>query len=170
MGENLDIPGRLAVRSPMQWSGEPGGGFTTADPATLERPFPKGAWSPKNINVADQRRDPESLFAFIRELIRRYRACPELGWGTFSSLPCSTPSVFAHRCDWEDRSVIALHNLAPRAATVDLRLDDCTTRQHLYDVLGDETVPVAKDGSFTLKLSGYGHRWLRYVHGGPMPI
>ena len=170
MGENLDVPGRLAVRTPMQWTGEPGGGFTTADPSTLERPFPKGAWSPKNINVADQRRDPNSLFAFIRELIRRYRACPELGWGTFSSLPCNTPSVFAHRCDWEDRSVIALHNLAPRAATVDLRLDDCTTRQDLYDVLGDETVPVAKDGSFTVKLSGYGHRWLRYVHGGTAPV
>ena len=170
MGENLDIPGRLAVRTPMQWTGEPGGGFTSADPATLERPFPKGAWSPKKVNVADQRRDPDSLFAFIRELIRRYRACPELGWGTFTALQCTAASVFAHRCDWEDRSVVALHNLAPRAATVDLRLDDCTTSQELYDVLGDETVPVAADGSFTVKLPGYGHRWLRYVHGGQLPI
>jgi len=170
MGENLDVPGRLAVRTPMQWTSDPGGGFTSADPATLERPFPKGQWSPKHVNVADQRRDPDSLFVFIREMIRRYRACPELGWGTFTSLPSTVASVFAHRCDWEDRSLVALHNLAARAVSVDLRLDDCTTRQDLYDVLGEETVPVAADGSFTVKLPGYGHRWLRYVHGGQQPI
>ena len=28
MGEQLDIPGRYAVRVPMQWSPEPAGGFT----------------------------------------------------------------------------------------------------------------------------------------------
>jgi trehalose synthase len=170
MGENLDIPGRLAVRTPMQWTGEPGGGFTSADPATLERPFPKGAYAPRKVNVADQRDDPDSLYTFMRDLVRRYRECPELGWGTFSSLPCTTPSVFAHRCDWEHRSVVALHNLAPHPVSLDLRLDDCTTKQDLYDVLGTETVPVAKDGSFTVKLAGYGHRWLRYVHGGSVPI
>jgi hypothetical protein len=106
----------------------------------------------------------------MRNLVRRYRECPELGWGTFKPLACTTPSVFAHRVDWEDRTVVALHNLAPRGVSVDLRLDDCTTKQDLYDVLGEETVPVAKDGSFTVKLSGYGHRWLRYVHGGPIPV
>ena len=31
MAENLAIEGRLSVRSPMQWSAEPQGGFTTAD-------------------------------------------------------------------------------------------------------------------------------------------
>jgi glycosidase len=170
MGENLDIPGRLSVRTPMQWTSEPGAGFTTADPATLERPFPKGSWSPKNVNVSDQRRDPDSLYVFMRDLVRRYRQCPELGWGKFTSLPCTAASVFAHRCDWEDRSVVALHNLAPRAATVSLRLDDCTQRQVLYDVLGDDSVQVAADGSFTVQLPGYGHRWFRYVHGGPEPV
>ena len=30
MGENLDARGRLAVRTPMQWTAEPNGGFSTA--------------------------------------------------------------------------------------------------------------------------------------------
>ena len=30
MGENLAIPGRMSVRSPMQWSRGPNGGFSTA--------------------------------------------------------------------------------------------------------------------------------------------
>ena len=36
-GENLDIPGRLSVRSPMQWSAEPNGGFSIRRPG---RPVP----------------------------------------------------------------------------------------------------------------------------------
>ena len=32
MAENLAIDGRYAVRAPMQWSGEPHGGFTTGTP------------------------------------------------------------------------------------------------------------------------------------------
>ena len=31
MGEDLSLPGRLAVRNPMQWSGRHAGGFSTAD-------------------------------------------------------------------------------------------------------------------------------------------
>ena len=170
MGENLDVPGRLAVRTPMQWTAEPGGGFTTADPSTLDRPFPRGRWSPKHFNVADQRRDPESLYTFVRGLTRRYRECPELGWGTFTALPCEAASVFAHRCDWEDRSVVAVHNFAPEPVSADLRLDDCAKRQRLYDVLGTEVTTVAADGSLTLELEGYGHRWLRYRSGGSDPV
>ena len=43
MGENLDLPGRMAVRTPMQWQPGPLGGFCTARrPGDLVRPFPSG--------------------------------------------------------------------------------------------------------------------------------
>ena len=42
MAENLDIPGRLAVRSPMQWTGGPNGGFSRATKRRLTRPLPDG--------------------------------------------------------------------------------------------------------------------------------
>ncbi|MDQ3709284.1 MAG: alpha-amylase family protein, partial [Actinomycetota bacterium] len=47
MAENLNIPGRLSVRTPMQWTAEPGGGFSTADPASLRRPLTTGAYGPE---------------------------------------------------------------------------------------------------------------------------
>ncbi len=40
MGEDLSLPGRLAVRNPMQWSPGPGGGFTESD--TPYRPVRAG--------------------------------------------------------------------------------------------------------------------------------
>ena len=46
MAENLAIDGRYTVRGPMQWSGEPHGGFTTADetvrPMVEDGPFDSG--------------------------------------------------------------------------------------------------------------------------------
>jgi glycosidase len=170
MGENLDLDGRLAVRTPMQWTGERGGGFTTLDPAEMERPFPRGAYAPKRVNVADQRRDPESMHSFVRRLVRHYRESPELGWGKFTPLECKEGAVFAHRSDWEDRCVVAVHNLSARRVSVGFRLDDCRRRQVLHDVLEPHTTPIDAKGNFTLDLEPYGFRWLRYVKGGAQPI
>ena len=41
LGENLKAEGRLAVRVPMQWTAEPGGGFSTADPSTFPSRSPR---------------------------------------------------------------------------------------------------------------------------------
>ena len=45
MGENLDIDGRLAVRTPMQWTDQRNGGFSNAAPSRLRRPARRRARS-----------------------------------------------------------------------------------------------------------------------------
>lgn len=47
MGENRDVPGRLAVRTPMQWSTGRSGGFSDAAPSRL--PAPGGAGPPLHL-------------------------------------------------------------------------------------------------------------------------
>ena len=59
MGENLAVEGRNAVRTPMQWTADANGGFSTADPADLAAAVPEGDFSPEHVNVAAQRRDPD---------------------------------------------------------------------------------------------------------------
>ena len=65
--------------------------------------------------MARQRREPGSLLNWMERLIRRRRECPELGWGEWSLLAQDDPAVFAHRVDWGDSTVVAVHNLAGRA-------------------------------------------------------
>src|SRR5581483_3460899 len=66
-----DPVGRDGCRTPMQWSNEPGGGFTRSP-----RPWlPLGDCA---INVADQTNDPHSMLSFYRRLIRIRRASPAL--------------------------------------------------------------------------------------------
>jgi glycosidase len=166
MGENPELEGRMAVRTPMQWTSGPNGGFSRAPARKLRRPLTTGGYGPEFVNVADQRRDPESLLSFLKLLIRRYRECPELGWGGFEVLDQPHASVLAHLCRWEDGSMVAVHNLGPEPQTVPLTLEGCDSSHHLEDLLQDCSTPVTDKGTVELALEGYGYRWLRVVAEG----
>ena len=171
MGENLDVPGRLAVRTPMQWTSAPSGGFSTATPRRLTRPMPDGVWGPEHVNVSDQRRDPGSLWWFVRSLARRYRQLPESGWATVEVLDHPVPSVLAHvsRCD--DWAMLAVHNLGEEGAVVPLTVPGLPAGARLVDVLGDRPdLDVSASGRVEIDLEAYGFRWLLVVRDGEDPL
>jgi glycosidase len=164
MGEDLDAEGRLAVRTPMQWTSGPNGGFSTVeDPDRLPGPVVDGGFAPEFVNVADQRHDPDSLLSFMKLLIRRYRESPELGWGAYTVLDQPHRGVLAHLCSWDDGALVAVHNLGPEPRKIPLTLADCGAEHRLVDLLQPGEEPVGEDGAVELALDGYGHRWLRVV-------
>jgi trehalose synthase len=151
MSENLDIDGRLSVRSPMQWSPGPHAGFSpTPEGAELCRPLPKD----HSANVSDQRRDHESLLNWMERLIRQRRECPEFGWGKVEVLTSEGP-ILAHRCDWNGRTVVAAHNLSDSTASIQLPKDDHWS--NLTDLLGSEDCHPGDE----IQLGRFGYRWLR---------
>ncbi|MBA2644211.1 MAG: alpha-amylase family protein [Solirubrobacterales bacterium] len=167
MGENLDIEGRLSVRSPMQWSDERHGGFSTADdPRSLARPVvDDGAFGPEQVNVTRQRREEESLLNWFEKLIRRRRECPEIGFGTLEVLDAGAPGVFAHRCDWDGSTIVALHDLGGRPVTVTLTLDGPDDAEALVDLFSSDALPLDR-GSVELKLEAHACRWFRVRRRG----
>lgn len=160
MGENLDIPGRLAVRTPMQWTDQPQGGFTRAPARKVQRRVPEGPYGPSHVNVASQRKDPDSLFTFLKLLVHTYRQSPELGWSEMHVLEQPCAEVLAHECRAGTRRLLAVHNVSPEPRQVRLRLQDAAG-QRLTDLLQEGTLEVADDGSVVVDLPRYGHRWLR---------
>jgi glycosidase len=163
MGEELDAEGRLAVRTPMQWTAGRNGGFSTADPDQLPGPVVTGGFAPEFVNVQAQRYGPDSLLSFMKLLIRRYRESPELGWGEFRVLEQPHPSVLAHVCAWDDGALVAVHNLGAEPRQVPLTLEDCGSEHRLQDLLQEGSTPVSADGEVELALEGYAYRWLRVV-------
>ena len=75
-----------------------------------------GPFGPERVNVAAQRRDPHSLLNWFERLIRRRRECPELGFGDMTILDVDADAVFAHRCDWDGATIVAVHELAGKPA------------------------------------------------------
>ena len=161
MGENLAIEGRLAVRSPMQWSADRHGGFSVAgDADALVRPVTEGAFGPARANAAALRRDPDSLLNWFERLIRRRRESPEIGFGTLTLLETeAVPSVLAHRCDWEGATIVAVHELAGRAVEVAIPVED---GEALVDLFTDEEHPLPA----TLALERYAAHWFRVRRAG----
>jgi trehalose synthase len=156
MGENLAIDDRYAVRTPMQWSADAHGGFTTAGEPV--RPVTGGAFAPEHVNVHDQLRDPGSLLRFIQRLLFVRRARPELGWGAVTLIESEAPSLLCHRCEWQGSTVIAVHNLADAAAEVAVALGDGALAAD--DVVDGRSFAPGPDGRVALALEPYGHRWL----------
>jgi trehalose synthase len=166
MGEDLDAEGRLAVRTPMQWTSGRNGGFSDAPARRLPGPVVTGGFAPAFVNVADQRHDPDSLLAFMTLLVRRYRESPELGWGELTILDQPHASVLAHACVWDDGTMVAVHNLAAEPRAVPLTLEGCDSSHRLVDLLRDGSTPISDEGQVELALDGYGYRWLRVVAEG----
>lgn len=162
MGENLDVPGRLAMRTPMQWSSGPNGGFSTLESGDLVRPMmADGAYGYRAVNATDQRQDRESLLNWMAALIRARKENPEFGWGDVTVIATDQPSVFAHRCDWEDGGVaIAVHNLSsdPCDVTLNLPHDDPATLIHFF---GDRVYEPLRGKAACVRMEGYGYCWLR---------
>ncbi|HEV2786250.1 MAG TPA: hypothetical protein VGV67_07685, partial [Solirubrobacteraceae bacterium] len=163
MGENLEIEGRLAVRSPMQWSAGANGGFSTAqDPGSLCRPLTAArGFGPDEVNVASQYSDPESLLNWFERLIRRRKDCPELGWGRCRALDTGEAAVFAHRSDWADGTVVAVHHLGESPTSISFALDDANEVDALVDLFADDELKPDSKGRVALDLEPYAHRWLR---------
>jgi trehalose synthase len=166
MGENLAADGRMAVRTPMQWTAGKNGGFSTARPLRLPGPVVEGGFSPEHVNVEAQRRDPDSLLAFVTLLVQRYRECPELGWGAFEVVDQPHASVLAHRCTWDEATLVALHNLGPEPLTVPIELAGEDEGTVLADLLCDGEAVLDAKGRVEMALDGYGFRWLRVVREG----
>jgi glycosidase len=162
MAENLEIEGRLSVRSPMQWTDEKNGGFSSAPPSRLRRPVVEDRFGPMAVNAAAQRRDPDSLLTWMERVIRRRRETTELAWGSWQVLETDVDAVLAHRCDWEGRSVVAVHNLGADPCVVRVELGDVPEGATLDDLLDERPALDEIDGtSLELKLGGYGYRWYR---------
>lgn len=165
MGEDLKLDGREAIRTPMQWSADRTGGFSTAPVAELVRPLPtRGAYAPKRVNVESQRRERESLLRWFQELIRVLRECPEIGVGRPTVVDVALPrSVLLHRFDATEGSILLIHNLADDPVTLDLSGVDTGTRP--YEVFSDAVYEPLPPKLSQLCLGGWGYRWIRLQRG-----
>jgi maltose alpha-D-glucosyltransferase/alpha-amylase len=162
MGDDLNLPERYAARTPMQWSPHRHGGFTAG-----RRPIRKVIDDPiygfKSVNVADQRRDPNSLLNWTERIIRTRKECAEIGWGDWTILGHMPDHVLAMRYDWNDRSTVVLHNFSDQPCAVRLRVEgsDGTT---LTNLLSQEACEADDSGRHRIELEPYGYRWMRVGH------
>jgi maltose alpha-D-glucosyltransferase/alpha-amylase len=152
MGDNISLPDRNGVRTPMQWSNAENGGFSTARPDALYSPVINDpVFGYTQVNVESQREDAESLLQTIRHMVLTRKNTAVLGLGHLEwlhDLPKET------LCFWrkdENGAFLALHNLSARPITFALP----EFEPGYEDLL--KTGEIVRE---TIALPAYGYRWL----------
>lgn len=166
MGDNLALPERYSCRTSMQWTSDHHGGFTRA-PRSRMHAIRNGAYGYQHVNVADQRRDPNSLMDWMERMIRVRKETPEIGWGDFRIIDTGCNEVLAIRYDWRNNHTLVLHNFS--ADPVDLRLaphtigDGAEEGAPLINILSKNHsfLEEEEDGRYSIQLEPYGYRWFR---------
>jgi maltose alpha-D-glucosyltransferase/alpha-amylase len=158
MAENLSLPERMSVRTPMQWSGEPNGGFSTARGKLVRPVLSEGPYGYQHVNVVRQQRDTDSIANHVERLIRTYKQCPAVGWGKPRLVVCDQPGVLALRFDWRGECVLVLHNLAEAPCVA--RLEKAAEPdERLIELLSDGDYAEVGHAGDAIALEGYGYRW-----------
>ena len=159
MGDDLGLPDRQSVRTPMQWTRDDHGGFSRASRTVLPV-ITKGAFGHERLNVADQKRNPQSLLNVYERLIRTRKECPELGWGSHQVLPSKSPHVLAVRCEWRNNAVLTVHNFSAEAQQVKLKVPG-SENLPLTNLLHPVECPANERGVHAIDLDPYGYLWFR---------
>ncbi len=165
MGEDLALPDRNAIRTPMQWFDGSNGGFSRAPARQLIRPLLKGGeYGYEKVNVTAQRRDGASLLGWFERMIRTLKECPEIGTGQCSLPEVEVPRhVLVHRFDAPSGAILLLHNLARRAVTLNVgRLPGAA--DDIHELFADRPYPPPTPALEGLRLAGLGYRWIRLSH------
>ncbi len=161
MGENLELPERMSVRTPMQWTPYDYGGFSSAPPDRLVRPMNTGGdYGYERVNVGSQRAVPGSLLNWLAALMRTRRECGEIGGGTWKPLDTGDDAVLGLRYDVEDSAIIVLNNLSPDRRTIRLDLSEREV-QTATDLFCDREYEPLKGKTQRIRMDGRGYRWIR---------
>ena len=161
MGDNVYLGDRNGVRTPMQWSSDRNGGFSTAAEGTLYLPvIADPVYGYQAVNVAAQARQPASLLSTMRRLIAARRTSPVFGRGTIAFLRPRNQKVLAYLRRHGRETVLIVANLsgAPQPAELDLA-EFAGVRP--IEILGDTVFPPIQAAPYVVSVGPHGFYWFR---------
>lgn len=161
MGDNLTLPHREAVRTPMQWSAQANAGFSAAPAEALSLPvIDEGEYAFTAVNVEQQRHDADSLLNWLERMLRRRKECPAFGFGDCVFIDTGHREVLAHRCVHDGIAAIAVHNFSGKRIRLHLPvLAAGVEGACVHDLLAGRRDELGADGGCDVELPAYGYRW-----------
>ncbi len=169
MGDNIWLGDRDGVRTPMQWTPDRNGGFSSSDPQRLYLPpIMDPIYGYQALNVESQTRNPGSLLHWTRRMIEIRKRHPVFGTGAYEELVSSNPSVLAFvRTNGENDQgpdgsdmILCVNNLSrfPQPVELDLRRFRGVTP---VECMGGVTFPRIGELNYLLTLPGHGFYWFQ---------
>jgi maltose alpha-D-glucosyltransferase/alpha-amylase len=163
MGDNVYLGDRDGVRTPMQWTGDRNGGFSTGDFAQIYAPPSMDpVYGYQAVNVEAQLRTPTSQLRWMRRFIALRKEHPVFGLGEHLPLTPSNNRIFSHVRRYEDDVILCVHNLARSAQAVELDLSEYEGR-YPEEMFGRSRFPRIGSLPYLLTLAPRGFFWFRLI-------
>lgn len=131
------------ARTPMQWDASVYGGFSNTKPWLIVNP------NTKEINVASQLQNSNSVFRFYQKLIRLRKESQALIYGGFEELIPDHEQIYAYLRITDEKSFLVLVNLSEQPADYQLSESSIAKMNDFELAVGNMT-----DDKELLKMSG----------------
>jgi maltose alpha-D-glucosyltransferase / alpha-amylase len=161
MGDNIWLPDRDAVRTPMQWTPDRNAGFSTADPGQLYLPLVQSlVHHYQHTNVEAQLAQSSSLLHWVHGMLAVRRLHPAFGTGAFAALDADDEAIFAFTRTTADETLLVAANLSATARSSGVHLPGYAGWS-LTDLFGGARFPdVGQDGTVSMTWGSRDFYWL----------
>jgi maltose alpha-D-glucosyltransferase/alpha-amylase len=164
MGDNIWLPDRNGVRTPMQWNAQAGAGFSSAPMEQYYSPLIQNeTYGPQVVNVEAQRNDPHSLYNQIRHMIAVRKEHRAFGLGDFKWVAGTSAedqkAILAYLRTYNEEKVLVVQNLSASNQKVVLELPGMLSAE-LHELLTAMDLSAA-NGRLELNLNPHQFLWIK---------
>jgi maltose alpha-D-glucosyltransferase / alpha-amylase len=156
MGDNIWLPDRDGLRTPMQWDASTSAGFSSSvnlfAPVIQTEPY-----SPQMVNLEAQKNDLGSLWSRIQKMIAIRKEIPALNSGDFRWLDCHNSKVFSYYRHSDQEQILCIHNLSPEPQQFNIQLSN--EKEGMIDQLSEQKFAV-QGKLMEIELEPYQYLWL----------
>jgi oligo-1,6-glucosidase len=110
----LNYSSRENGRTPMQWDDSENAGFTTGTP------WKRVNENYKDINVASQEKDPNSVLNHFRKMVKLRNDNKLLVYGNYQLIQAEHPDIYAYTRIMDDQKMLVLLNFTDHSSTIQL--------------------------------------------------
>ncbi len=160
MGDNIWLPDRNGVRTPMQWDASPNAGFSSAPPESLYTPvISEDEYAYQKVNVAAGTADPDSLLNKIKHLVKVRKGLPILAMGAYEFLQQEEKACLIIHRSLNEQHLLCVLNLTGETQSIQLELTPFKGH-HVKNLLSNNAFPGITEDPYPINLPPYAYHWL----------
>ncbi len=147
MGDNVYLPDRNGIRTPMQWNADRNAGFSRADPEQVVLPvILNPIYHYKAVNVDANERIDTSLLSFLKKMITVRKNHIAFSRGSLEIIETTNRKVLALIREYKGEVILAIFNLSDNAQFAQLDLKQFN-KMKLIEVIGQTFFPAIMENS-----------------------
>jgi len=160
MGDDIWLPDRNGVRTPMHWDSGRSAGFSKADPQSLYSPVINyDQFSPRAVNVESQRSDSGSLWHSIQRMVAVRKTHLAFGFGGLTWVETGTSAVSGYLRYFKGERLLVLNNLSRESHAIKISLPGGRLGDPI-DLLTGTAFTGVVSNTLSIQLEPYQFFWL----------